>query len=325
MKKKINLNAIGIVALLLILSFIIPVACDHVRPNSKFRIAVPRNEISYRRAADHLKLNLERGAFGIEVILTKTSQEAATLVATGEADLCLLLNMSLPVANSLGAQAAQLRTIAPLFRRAMFFYVKADSVVDVISPALSFRNKIIGIETEDDEAMIGISDMLDRAGVEKSYSFAADSPSGTYSIDHVWSSFYAPRHVERVANGWKAVSLDENWIKFLCINNSSLVPVVIPPRPGNAAGKEIHTVYSEVLLLASASLGNNAIYALSRYIHENRVHLLSLDRMYESIREEYDKSSLLFALHGGADAYARRDNPSFVVRLLMVSRCLPCS
>ncbi len=312
MKKHVSLGTVVSIVLLLALTILIPLACDHVSPKSKFVIAVPRDEVSYRRAAEHLEAFLEGGEFEITIVLTNTAPDAARLVANGKADLCLLMNKSIPIVEALGPEAAHLRTVVPLFKRAMFFYVPSDSPVAVISPAVSFKNAVIKVETGDGETMIGFQNMLDRAGVIKDYQFT--TAEGRNSMFHLWDSYYTKAHQDLVASGWKSVSLDDNWIQFLCVNNAALVPVTIPAMPGDPSSRETKTVYSEALLLASSELGDHAIYKLSKFIHENKVHLLSMDRMFETIRENFDTSSLLFAPHGGADAYARRDDPSFLER-----------
>ncbi len=302
----ILITIVGIIVLLLLLA-----ACDHLTPRTTFVLAVPKSDASYWRAANHIKQVLETGGFDIELMTVQTSQEAADLVATRKADLCLVMNKSVSIAEALGNRATRLRTVLPLFDRAMFFYTRQDSAATDISPEKYFIHKTIGVETEDGETQGGLQGMLNRAEVEKNYTITTDSNS---DIRHMWSSNFAPQHTQLKLSGWQPLSLDENWIKFITINNPSLVPITIPGLPGRKDSKDIKTVCSETLLVASNGLGENAVYTLASYIYQNKVHFLTLDRMYQSINEGHKINNLLFALHPGADAYLRRDHPSFLER-----------
>lgn len=302
----ILITIVGIIVLLLLVA-----ACDHLTPRTKFVLAVPKSDASYWRAANHIKQVLETGGFDIELMPVQTSQEAAELVAIREADLCLVMNKSVSIAEALGDKATRLRTVLPLFDRAMFFYTKQDSAATAISPEKYFSHKTIGIETADGETQVGLQGMLDRAEVKEDYTIKTDSNT---DIRLFWASNFAPQHLKLKASGWHPLSLDKNWITFICANNPALLPITVPALPGKKDSKEINTAYSETILLASTTLGENAVYTLAKYIYQNKVHFLTLDRMYQSINEGNDAKNLLFALHPGADAYLRRDHPSFLER-----------
>ena len=306
--KKIKISIIVVVLAIIIL---IPCGYYLVNQQNKLRLAVPKNEYTYVRAAKQLQSILNQGGFKIELILTDTPLEAAEYVIDDKADLCFFMNKSFYIAESIGLKTSRLRTVLPLFRRSMFFYIKKDSRIAAISPGIDFRNKTIGVEVANGEAEIGLQHMLDMALVEPNYKFGYDS---TCSIYNIWDENYSPKHLQMLANGWQCVSLDKNWIKFISINNPALLPITIPAIPDKAGSKEINTVYSETLLLASTNLSESAVLKLTEYIFQNKAHFISTDKMYATIDENYDKTNLLFAQHDGADAYSRRNNPSFLER-----------
>jgi hypothetical protein len=53
---------------------------------------------------------------------------------------------------------------------------------------------------------------------------------------------------------------------------------------------------------------------LQKTIFENRLELLSRERMYATINENFDKSSLLLPLHDGTRSYILRDQPTLLER-----------
>jgi len=310
MVPKINIKAVGIIFIVFIF-IVLPIACDQVIPQIKFTLAIPENEYTYMRAAEHLKNILGQNGYKIKILQTRNALEAAQLVADNKADLCLLMNKSIFIADSLGTNAAQLRTVLPLFRRSMFFYVKKDSVAAAISPGISFRNRTIGVEIKNGETEFGLQGMLDRIQVEKNYLFTTDT---NCNVIHFWDENYSPKQLQLMSSGWQSISISENWIKQIEINNPALKAITIPAIPDKQGSRDVNTLYTETLLLASTNLGVNAVYKLTKDIYQNKAPLINTDKMYATMNENFDRTNLLFSLHDGADAYLRRDNPTFLER-----------
>jgi hypothetical protein len=233
------------------------------------------------------------------------------MVANGKVDLSFAMNHSFFLADSVGKHVAELRTIMPFFRRFLFFYVPHDNPETYFSTKTSFINKVIGIEQLNGETQINLQGTLDMAKTEKNYRFSIDT---TYDVYHFWGTAYSDKHREFIEKGWKRLSLDESWIRFIDVNNPYLRPVSIPSIPTLETGDEIRTIYSEVIMIGSAKLGESAVMELARTIYESKVHLLNHDRMFSTMDEQYNTLDLLFPIHTGANLYLNRHSPTFLER-----------
>jgi TRAP-type uncharacterized transport system substrate-binding protein len=285
--------------------------CDYFAPQQKFTLAIPSHDFTYNNAAGHLQEVLGRQGFKLSIIHVGSVQKAVAMVANGEADLSLVMNHSVFLADSAGKNVAALRTIMPLFRRFLFFYVPPDNSESFLSTKTSFKNKVIGVEYQTGETQINLQRTLTMAQTEENYRFSSDT---TYDVYHFWGTAYSTKHRELIERGWKRLSLEDAWIRFIDVNNPYLQPVSIPPIPTLETTLEIKTLYSETILIGSNKLGETAVMDLTRYIYENKVHLLNCDRMFSTMDERYDTRDLLFPVHTGANLYLKRDSPTFLER-----------
>lgn len=130
--KRLNLALIA--KSLLLISFVL-MGCDYIKPQREFTLAIPKNDFTYNYAAEHFKSVLEQAGFKIDIVHTKSVEEAVELVASNKADLTLAMNHSVYLFDSVGSGADKLRTIVALFRRFMFIYVPKDSTRNFISPS----------------------------------------------------------------------------------------------------------------------------------------------------------------------------------------------
>ena len=89
---------------------------------------------------------------------------------------------------------------------------------------------------------------------------------------------------------------------------------ILPAIPGIPGSKNLNTFSVYTLLVGRSNLGEKAVYKLSSYIYKHKLELMGYDLMYRSINESIDAAKLLYPLHGGTDAYLRRDQPSFFER-----------
>ncbi|TRX62719.1 hypothetical protein FNH22_01075 [Fulvivirga sp. M361] len=282
--------------------------CDFIAPKKRYRLAVPEKDYSYNYAAGHLKEFLQQGDFEIEIIKVNNAVEASEMVSNGEADLTFVLNHSMFIPGELGEHSGKLRTILPLCTRLMFFFEKDG--LEEQSIRYRFQSKTIGIEVPDGETENNLKEML-LLGAFDSVSFSDNAQS---DLIHFWGTFYGERAKKLEQEGWESISLDDDWIEFMLLNNPALRKFTLPGIPGMDSHHILNTVATETLLVGSSNLGENTIHELSQYIFQHRLKLLGYDRMYRAVNEHFDQEVLLYPLHAGTDAYLRRDEPTFLER-----------
>lgn len=282
--------------------------CDFIAPKKKYRLAVPEQDYSYNYAASHLKGFLQQGEFDIEIITVSNVVEANEMVSNGTADLTFVLNHSMFIPGELGEHSGKLRTILPLCTRLMFFF--GQEGLESQSIHEEFRNKTIGVEVAKGETETNLREMF-RLGAIDSVSFSDNTRP---DLIHFWGTFYGERAKRLQQQGWESISLDDDWIEFLLLNNPALRKFTLPGIPGMESHHMLNTVATETLLVGSSHLGENAVHELSQYIFQHRLKLLGYDRMYLAVNEHFDQETLLYPLHAGTDAYLRRDEPSFLER-----------
>ncbi|MEM1405486.1 MAG: hypothetical protein AAGG59_01830 [Bacteroidota bacterium] len=269
-------------------------------------LAIPQKDVSYNYAAGHLKSFLEEGGYSIEIRKVETAIEANRLVAEGKADLTFILNHSLFIPQTLHDHGAKLRTIAPLFRRLLFLFTKNGETEGPVRNI--FTNKTVKLEVLEGETHRNLMQMLNEAALD-SVNYSDSGPGDLY---HFWGTYYGQRARDLFANGWESISLNEDWIQFLLLNNPALEEFVLPGIPGIDNEHLLRTVATETLLVGSSRLGENTVHDLAQYLYHNKLRMLGYDRMYNSIDEHFNAEELLYPLHEGTDAYLRRDEPTFL-------------
>ncbi len=283
--------------------------CDFVSTQKTFVVATPKNDASYHYASKHFEAFLAKGGFKIKTMETANAIEANRAVAEGRADLTFIMNCSLFIPESLSDVGSNLRTILPLYTRLMFWYSKDQR--DSILTRDMFRKKRIGLEILEGETQSNLSGVLQKIEVESvSYTAAEEGAD----IQHFWGTYYGPRAQRFEREGYIPVSLTPDWIQYLTVTNPALQEFVIHGIPGRTNGAELMTVKTSTLLVGSSKLGERAVHDLTEYIYQHKLSLLAYDRMYSSINEQVDRESLLYPMHLGADAYLRRDQPTFLER-----------
>jgi hypothetical protein len=301
-----SLLFLGVFAVIAIVVF----SCDIYAPQRSFRIAVA-NDKYYSNMVSHLKSFLEKNGYKITLIPTETAVEANRLVAEGKADLTFANTVSTFMIESLGVHSERLQTILPLTKRALLAFSKTP----LPNPATArqiFEGKILGVEVLNGESHNILKGMMDNAKIK--YAGIVQYEQSEFDLRIFWGSPYGKRARIMLDSGWHAISFDENWIEFQTLTEPAVERVVLPPQPGDVNSMAVNTLMTDGVLVGSADLGENAIYQLVGTLLEKRLALVREDPMYRSIRETFDRETLLYPLHNGTAAFLRRDTPTFFER-----------
>lgn len=284
--------------------------CDSFKPQTTFRLAVPKADFSYSTSAKHLKNFLEEGGFKIEIIETHNAVEANKLVSQGDADLTFIMNNSDFIPSILASNAGKLRTITSLYDRLFFIFSKKE-FNDSLNTRELVEGSRIGIEVLNGETHANLNGLISATKIKNvEIVNQADDPD----FIHFWGTYYGPRVSKLLANNWHEVSLKPDLINFICLNDPALTPFTLPALPGAIGSKSIHTLSVQTYLIGNKDLGEKAIYRLTSYIIQHRLELMGYDVMYRSVNDAIDVLSLLYPLHIGTEAYLRRDEPTFLER-----------
>lgn len=282
------------------------VSCDVLYRQRNLKLALAKNDYTATYCSSHLKQFLEAGGYRVEIIPVNSTIEANAMVARGEADLSFVLNHSLFMPQSLGLESDNLRTIVPIFQPAMYFF-SSDTTLE----ETSFAGKKISVEHMQDEAYLNLKEAFELGKLD--YLEFTNSWDGDYF--HFWGNYQGKRAENALNRNWRAVSLDEKFKKFLLGHYPSLEEFTLPAFPGDPDSRPLHTLASQALLICNSALSERTVYELAGYIFKQKLELMTYDRiMYNSIKENFDQSSLLYPLHRGSDSYLRRDQPSFLER-----------
>jgi TRAP-type uncharacterized transport system substrate-binding protein len=302
---------VGFVSFLLIVSLaIIPLSCDFVKPQHRFRLAIPEKEYFYNYMSEHLKPFLERYGYDITIVKAENTVEANRMVATGQADLALVNNHSTTIAVALGSEAGHLRTVLPLTTRLMFAFSR-EKLPDSVRAWQFFKGKRVGIELMGGETNLTLEHFMSSASIDGiNFVEYADNPD----VVMFWGTLYGERAAKWLSDGWYPYSFKNNWIEFITLNDPALRPFTLPAIPGESKSIRINTMATDVLLVANESVGENAIYILAQTILQHKVDLLHQDVMYRNISESFNRETLLFPLHQGTTSYLIRNQPTFFER-----------
>jgi TRAP-type uncharacterized transport system substrate-binding protein len=285
-------------------------SCDFINPRKSFKIAVAQSDLSYGYAASHLKKFLEIDGYNVELMPVKTVLEASQLVASGKADLTMMMNQSKYLPRALDQDANRIRTILPLFDRYFFLFARKP-MPDTLTAANVFSGKRIGLEFLNGETKEYIAETLSDANV-KDVSFVMQD--GNPDFVHFWGTHDGPRSTGLLQEGWFMMSLNPAWVRFIQLEDPTLKPFALPPPPTSGLRQSINTLVSQTILVCNASLGENTIFQLSNTIFQNKARLQGYDNQYRHISENFDADALLFPLHSGAEEYLQRKEPSFIER-----------
>jgi TRAP-type uncharacterized transport system substrate-binding protein len=295
---------------LLLACLFLPTSCDFISPKRTFRLAVPKSDYYYNLIATHLQPVLNSNGYRVDVVEAANGIEASRLVSRGEADLALSFSHSIIMANELGPDAANLRTVFPLVSSVLFAFSKTP-VTDSTTAKGLFEGKRVGLELLNGETQASLNRMMVLSEI-KGYTFVRmeDNPD----VMVYWGTYYGKRTKKYLEEGWYPYSFRDNWLKFQTLNEPALTQIQIPSVPGNAKSIALNTLTSQVLLITNGSIGENAIYQLTSMLMKEKLELVHTDMMYRTISEKFDSESLLYPLHEGTNAYLRRDQPTFLER-----------
>ncbi|MDW5290699.1 TAXI family TRAP transporter solute-binding subunit [Formosa sp. PL04] len=307
-RKKNKRNILPLLLTLFIAVFIN--GCDFFKPQTTFRLAIPKGDFSYSTSAKHLKYFLEKGGYKINIIETENAIAANKLVAKGDADLTFIMNNSDFIPQVLDSNAGKLRTITPIFERLFFLFSKKE-YNDSLNTRQLLEGRRIGIEVLNGETHANLNRLINISKIEHVDIVSQDDDP---DFIHFWGTYYGPRADKLLANNWHEVSLKQDMIDFICLNDPALTPFTLPALPGVKGSEDINTFAVQTYLVGNSNLGEKTIYNLSSYILEHRLDLMGYDVMYSSANESIDVPALLYPIHTGTDAYFRRDEPTFFER-----------
>lgn len=296
--------------------------CDFVAPRKSYRIAVGGNDFTYSYMAGHLEQLMKKKGYEVTVVKTANTLEANAMVARGDAELTFLMNSSMFVPSVLGEQAGKLRTVVPITERLLLLFAKEPMAKDSSLSTL-FKESIFGIELLNGETEKHFLQMTRLAGIDSVHLIQLPKPvmqldgmedAGATEVIHIWGTNYGPRSKKLLNDGWQPISLPEDWIDFFVLNEPSLKPFTLPAIPGKSQFPEIRTVSSTTLLVCREDLGENAIYQLTQTLFASKMELMRFDPMYRTLHEPFVLDEPIYPVHAGADAYLRRNEPSFLER-----------
>lgn len=285
-------------------------SCDFIAPRKSFRVAIPKDTYVYHQIFNHLDTLLSKRGYELQLIETENPIRSLQMVSTGDAELTFVNNHSYPLMELLGHDAVNLRVILPVTKRVFLTFVR-QPIADTTSANTIFSGKKIGIEELGGEVQTTLEHRFRRAKI-KGIRFVGfdDDPD----IIVYWGALHGKRAEEFEKKGWHPVSFGKDWISFNTEFDEALNPIDIAGVPGDPLSPGIKTFSTTVLLVGNNHLGETACYELAKTIFENRLELLSRERMYVAINENFDKSSLLLPLHEGTRSYLSRDQPTFLER-----------
>ncbi|WP_020533721.1 hypothetical protein [Flexithrix dorotheae] len=297
------------------LSLILLVSCDILTPQVNFKLAIPVNDFTYNRSAQHLKLFLEKEGYQIDILPCENAIEANKMVGNGEADLTFIMNHSDFIPEVIGSKAGNLRTVLPLFER-LFFLFSRNAILDTTKSTREIlANKTVGIEVLGGETHANLKKLLQSCQIQNVEIVTKDQNP---DFIHFWGTYYGPRATDLLNDNWQEISIDPTWEDFIILNDPALKPFTLPAIPGIEESLTLNTFSIQTLLVGRFDLGENAIYKLSEYIFKHKLELMGQDLMYRSINENFDASKILYPIHNGTDSYFQRNEPTFFERYSQV-------
>jgi TRAP-type uncharacterized transport system substrate-binding protein len=288
----------------------LPTSCDIISPQRTFRFAVPKSDYFYNLIASQLRPVLTSSGYRVDIVEAANGIEANRLVARGQADLALSFNHSIIMADKLGPEAANLRTVFPLVSSVLFVFSKAP-VTDSTTAKELMEGKRVGIELLNGETQASLDRMMTLSEIS-GYTFVRmdDNPD----VMVYWGTFYGERAKRYLQGGWNPYSFRDNWLKFQTLNEPALAQLTLPSIPGNPKSRVLNTLSSQVLLVTNGSIGENAIYQLTSLLMQKKLELVHTDMMYRTMSENFDSQNILYPVHEGTNSYLRRDQPTFLER-----------
>ncbi|HEV8513627.1 MAG TPA: hypothetical protein VGQ59_10130 [Cyclobacteriaceae bacterium] len=285
-------------------------SCDMISPKKSFRVAIQKDTYVHHQIFNHLDTLLKKRGYQLQLIETENSIKSFQMVSSGDAELTFVNNHSYRMMEILGPEASNLRAVMPIAKRVFLTFTR-HPIADTTSANSIFSGKRIGIEELGGEVNTTLEDRFKRAKIKgiKFVSFDDEPEILVY-----WGALYGKRAEGFEKKGWYPVSFNKDWIEFNTEFDEALEPINIAGVPGDPLSYGIKTFSTTVLMVGNSYLGETACYELAKTIFENRLELLSRERMYATINENFDKSSLLLPLHDGTRSYILRDQPTLLER-----------
>lgn len=249
------------------------------------------------------------------------SVASVEMLARGEAELALLSN------HVAGASGLQL--VAPLYQETLQVVVRRGSGIarplDLAGRKISVGPEGSGTESIADAVLhhFGLTtEHFDRRNMTVVDAVAA-LEDGTIDAAFVVGGMRTPAVDGLLARGDMALlSLGEPGKVGSALEGIKLdAPFfTVTAIPEHAYGREpttaIGTISVHALLVASADLDEDLVFAITESLHSHKVELAQQERLLSHLSETYDAQLSPYPVHPGADRYYRRDEPSLLQRYI---------
>lgn len=188
------------------------------------RLAVPKNNNTYNKIATDLQRLLNSGQYDLKIVPAENSLAAHKMVIRNQADFAFTRNNSNFMPLQLGDSAKNLRTILPLANVLNFNFYRNGTSEDTRVPGI-YRGRKIYTVVDQGETPIELAINLNAANIHTE----VVKDTAQADVFYFWGTFYSPRYIHLLANGWKLASMDQDYINFLRISNESIEPFYLPP------------------------------------------------------------------------------------------------
>lgn len=296
------MQRIGVVSILFLFLALFSSCSD----DNNFRIVISKNDPNYNQAADLIANALRRNGFEVEIGKAENTLEATALVASGQADLSFVMNTT-RLGNRLGDDVSNIRTIAPIFNRILYVMHRLDSAPyrykDLMTSGKVYAGTGTGERITNLKTYFQLARIVDYQITEK----IEES-----DIQIFWGTVLASRVKELIPLGWKLYSMPPTTTEAYQLRMGKVRPFELPPFWQTGSVDYIHTLSTDVLMVTNRDNPVDQIFDLTEALFNERHRLSEVDVIYEYLNENFDRENLNYPIHKGAEAYFKRDQPSFL-------------
>jgi len=258
----------------------------------------------------------------IEVVESSGAVENMSRLASGAADFAFIQN------DTKGSSTV--RTVVPLYREVLHFIVRNESGIESLRD-IRGKKVAIGSRGSGTEALVMALLRhydLDIAQFEPHFLGAGEAADALISgqIDamlfvvgiksEACQRAVASGTVHFVGLGTAGVDADE--IEGFRYDYPFAEPYVIPTmtyssRAGGKPSRPIATIAIRAILATRSDVPDDLVRQVTAAVFAGRTELIRTHGNASEIRERFDETWLQYAVHTGAQAFYRRDEPGFLI------------
>lgn len=210
----------------------------------EIRFAVSEQDENYKEFAYYLEEVLEETSMKLEVIEVDNSLIAANMVASKDADLCLLMNHT-NLIDQMGNDVLDLRMLFPVFNRVVYSFHRRDrspvSMFDLID------GKKVHVGNSTGERYSNFSRIMELTGWS-SYEIVSDTSEA--DVLFFWGTTNARRADDLLDKGWRLYSMDPLLSEAISLKLGKINPFTMPALRLTKSFREINTFSSDAVLLS---------------------------------------------------------------------------